>query len=324
MRPTPPPRRNTRYAFGSSQSGRFLRNFLYDGFNTDERNRQVFDAVMAHIAGAARIDLNRRWATPTGLGQFTRDVVSLCRLETARRVTGVEEGALDNPRARDHQPKIFYTNTGVEYWGGGRSAALIHTTPDGARDLALPDNELIQKILDLGCGGRRDCHPEPPKVRSRAAAKLLYIAQVRLSLVSNLRLAITRIGNATLRAACSGNFSRSRFSSPSHADDSRNRPIPSAAPASRSIRPRPSPASRTRSSRRPARSSAVTIRSGRQESMILSPGRAYAMTVGVASIETPQLARVTPGDPANSYLYRKITGAGITGDRMPQNLTPLD
>ena len=59
------------YAFGSSQSGRFLRNFLYEGFNTDERNRQVFDAVMAHIAGAARIDVNRRWATPTALGQFT-------------------------------------------------------------------------------------------------------------------------------------------------------------------------------------------------------------------------------------------------------------
>src|SRR5713226_7203198 len=57
---------------------------------------------------------------------------------------------------------------------------------------------------------------------------------------------------------------------------------------------------------------------GRQESMILSPGRAYAMTVGVASIETPNLMRVTPNDPANSYLYRKITGAGITGDRMPQ------
>jgi hypothetical protein len=47
------------------------------------------------------------------------------------------------------------------------------------------------------------------------------------------------------------------------------------------------------------------------------------MTVGVPSVEMPGLARVTPGDPANSYLYRKITGAGITGDRMPQNLTPL-
>jgi hypothetical protein len=57
---------------------------------------------------------------------------------------------------------------------------------------------------------------------------------------------------------------------------------------------------------------------GRQESMILSPGRAYAMSVGVASIENPALMRVSPSDPTNSYLYRKITGAGITGDRMPQ------
>jgi hypothetical protein len=57
---------------------------------------------------------------------------------------------------------------------------------------------------------------------------------------------------------------------------------------------------------------------GRQESLILSPGRAYAMTVGVASVETPQLPRVTPSDPASSYLYRKVTGSGITGDRMPQ------
>ena len=79
------------YAFGSSQSGRFLRNFLYEGFNTDERNRQVFDAVMAHIAGAARIDVNRRWATPTGLGQFTAtsfpfaDSTTRARAPTSRR-----------------------------------------------------------------------------------------------------------------------------------------------------------------------------------------------------------------------------------------------
>jgi hypothetical protein len=32
----------------------------------------------------------------------------------------------------------------------------------------------------------------------------------------------------------------------------------------------------------------------------------------------PQLARIQPGDFANSYLYRKIVGSGITGDRMPQ------
>jgi hypothetical protein len=57
---------------------------------------------------------------------------------------------------------------------------------------------------------------------------------------------------------------------------------------------------------------------GRQQGQILTPGKAYANTVGVASTEIPSLLRVAPSDPANSYLYRKITGAGITGDRMPQ------
>ncbi|HSP15753.1 MAG TPA: hypothetical protein VLV78_13490 [Thermoanaerobaculia bacterium] len=55
-----------------------------------------------------------------------------------------------------------------------------------------------------------------------------------------------------------------------------------------------------------------------QQNMILEPDRAYAMIVNVSSVEMPSLSRIHPGDPANSYLYRKITGAGITGDRMPQ------
>jgi len=62
---------------------------------------------------------------------------------------------------------------------------------------------------------------------------------------------------------------------------------------------------------------------GQQSQMILSAGRAYGMIVNVPSVEIPSIDRVEPNDPANSYLYRKITGAGITGDRMPQSLPPL-
>jgi hypothetical protein len=62
---------------------------------------------------------------------------------------------------------------------------------------------------------------------------------------------------------------------------------------------------------------------GRQSQQILSAGRAYASIVNVASVEMPALNRITPNDYPNSYLYRKITGAGITGDRMPQGLPPL-
>jgi hypothetical protein len=57
---------------------------------------------------------------------------------------------------------------------------------------------------------------------------------------------------------------------------------------------------------------------GHQENMILTAGRSYANAVGVTSSQNPGLKRVAPSDPANSYLYRKITGSGITGDRMPQ------
>lgn len=55
-----------------------------------------------------------------------------------------------------------------------------------------------------------------------------------------------------------------------------------------------------------------------QENLILTNDRAFAQIVNVASIESPALKRVAPGDATNSYFYRKITGVGITGDRMPQ------
>jgi hypothetical protein len=62
---------------------------------------------------------------------------------------------------------------------------------------------------------------------------------------------------------------------------------------------------------------------GRQQGMVLKAGSAYANIVNAPSTEVPSLVRVAPNDPAGSYLYRKITGSGITGDRMPQALPPL-
>ncbi|MEW5877070.1 MAG: CHRD domain-containing protein [Acidobacteriota bacterium] len=54
------------------------------------------------------------------------------------------------------------------------------------------------------------------------------------------------------------------------------------------------------------------------EGLDLSPGQTYGSTVNVPSSEMPSLMRVKPGDPDNSYLYRKIRGVGISGARMPQ------
>ena len=55
-----------------------------------------------------------------------------------------------------------------------------------------------------------------------------------------------------------------------------------------------------------------------QEGLVLS-GDAYPNIVGVRANQNPSIFRVTPGDAANSYLWRKITpGQPIVGDRMPQ------
>ena len=135
------------YGYGSSQSGRFLRGFLYEGFNADERGRQVFDGVMAHIAGASRLSINERFATPTGLGAYNATAFPFADAGMVGPVSGAADGLLARTRlVDDRAPKIFYTNTPVEYWGSGRAAALIHTSPDGKTDLRLLDNVRVYFI----------------------------------------------------------------------------------------------------------------------------------------------------------------------------------
>jgi hypothetical protein len=125
-------------AFGSSQTGRWLRDFLYEGFNTDERNRQVFDGVIPHLGGAGGVVLDERWSTPTSLLMETATHFPFSDRKQRDPVTGSEDGLLENARAGARQPKVFYTYSDTEYWE--RSVALTHTTPDGSKDIALPEN----------------------------------------------------------------------------------------------------------------------------------------------------------------------------------------
>ena len=128
-------------AFGSSQTGRWLRDFVYEGFNADERNRRVFDGVMPHIGGGGAVLLNERWSTPPSLLMETATRFPFSDRKQRDPVTGAEDGLLENPRAADHQPKVFHTMSDTEYWE--RGGALVHTTPDGTRDIAVSDNVRI-------------------------------------------------------------------------------------------------------------------------------------------------------------------------------------
>ena len=151
-------------AFGRSQSGRFLRDFLYHGFNTDEDGRQVFDGVLVHIAGSSRTNLNRRWPTTVSQGMFTATSFPFADARMLDPASGAEDGLLENVRVGDHRPKVMYTNTSVEYWGGGRVAALLHVAPDGSRDLDLDANTRVYLLA----GSQHGPSVFPPAVTSGA------------------------------------------------------------------------------------------------------------------------------------------------------------
>ena len=130
-------------AFGISQSGRFLRTFLYYGFNEDESRRRVFDGVIAHVAGGGRGSFNHRFAQASRDAHpyinffYPTDIFPFTDLDEVDGETGARDGILARQKP-EHQPKIFYTNSSYEYWG--RAASLIHTSIDGLEDAKIPEN----------------------------------------------------------------------------------------------------------------------------------------------------------------------------------------
>jgi hypothetical protein len=149
-------------AFGVSQSGRFLRTYLYYGFNQDERRRKVFDGVMAHVAGAGRGSFNLRFAQPSRDGHpflnkfYPTDIFPFTDLPQTDSQTGERDGLLARVKP-EFVPKIFYTNSSYEYWG--RAASLIHTTIDGRQDAPLADNTRIYMFA----GGQHGPAAFPPR-----------------------------------------------------------------------------------------------------------------------------------------------------------------
>ena len=141
------------YAVGISQSGRFLRHFLYQDFNADEKGRQVMDGVISHVAGAGRGSFNHRFAQPSRDAQpmsslfFPTDLFPFIDLPEEDPDTAKTVGLLDAATKSHTVPKIFYTNTSYEYWG--RAASLIHTTADGKKDAPLAKNTRIYFLAGL-------------------------------------------------------------------------------------------------------------------------------------------------------------------------------
>jgi hypothetical protein len=152
--PTP----GLRYAigWGVSQSGRFLRHFLYQGFNEDEQGRKVFDGVFDQVGGAGRGSFNHRF------GQASRDALQFFNILfpvdlfpfTDGPETDPESGAIDSLLARAERtgtaPKIFHLLTNSEYFN--RAGSLVHTDPTGTQDADLPANTRVYMIASAPHG----------------------------------------------------------------------------------------------------------------------------------------------------------------------------
>ena len=118
------------YTFGVSQSGRFLRLYLYLGLNVDEAGRVVFDGFMPHVAGGKRGEFNQRFAQPSSqASRSTNSLFPFTDVSQTDSETGLTDGLLTRLSAIGELPKIMYTYTPSEYWGGHGSLATYG--PDG-------------------------------------------------------------------------------------------------------------------------------------------------------------------------------------------------
>ena len=131
-------------AYGVSQSGRLLRQFVYDGFNADLNGNQVFDGVIPIISGGGFGMFNMRFAMPTRTNGhhsnhlYPNDLFPFTYGNSTDPHTGRQDGVLAKARVAGVEPKLMHIQTVNEYWL--RAGSLTHTTADGRADALIPEN----------------------------------------------------------------------------------------------------------------------------------------------------------------------------------------
>ena len=127
------------HAFGASQSGRFLRTYIYYGLNNDEQDRMALDGIIPHVAGGMRGEFNLRFGQPSkDVCYIIPELFPFADTELTDPVTGNSGSLLARMEESGSVPKIMFTNTSAEYWRG--DAALIHTDFANMRDAEESEN----------------------------------------------------------------------------------------------------------------------------------------------------------------------------------------
>lgn len=127
--------------FGVSQSGRFLRDFLYLGFNEDVAGGLVYEGLMPHIAGGRRIAVNYRFGQPGRNARHPQDPAWQADLFPFTYQTlddplsGRRDGLMLRCRLSTSCPRVIQTDSEHEWWAS--RASLLGTDLAG-NHLDLP------------------------------------------------------------------------------------------------------------------------------------------------------------------------------------------
>jgi hypothetical protein len=145
-------------SYGSSQSGRFQRDMLYQGFNEDVEGRIVFDGIHPHIAGSRKTFTNYQFGQP-GRWQkqhedhfYPGDQFPFTYVTLTDPISGRTDGLQERCSRSDTCPKIIQTDGEAEIWQA-RSSLLV-TDPVGGH-IDLPDNVRVYLIPGTRHGGGR-------------------------------------------------------------------------------------------------------------------------------------------------------------------------
>ena len=172
-------------AFGISQSARYLRDFLWLGFNRDEWGRQVFEGIENYIGGANGVFLNYRFAQPTrterqhiarwyGEGHFP-----FANQVMYDPISHRYDGRMLRCEESHTCPKILEINSANEYWA--KAASLLHTD-DLGNDLRDPHNVRFYQIAGLQHGSAASfptygiCQQPQNTVVANTSLKALLVA----------------------------------------------------------------------------------------------------------------------------------------------------
>ena len=138
--------------FGLSQSGRYLHDYLYLGFNADEAGRIVFEGLMPHISGGKKTFTNYRFSQPGRSPYQHADMLypgadfPFTYPVIADAVSGKSDGFLARCLAAGNCPKIIKTDSELEFYQ--QRASLVVTDTQG-NPITMPDNVRLFLLSNL-------------------------------------------------------------------------------------------------------------------------------------------------------------------------------